>query len=245
MDRKDNTLSPYSLSGLVVTKSAYQQVSSEFHPFHRHDLNAFLHFWTTGLGIWGAIQLAVLYDCEYVVYAYATIIALTCPLLTSALHTIIIAAFISLPSLSYEAVPLPMDSLYICIAAIVLGYGLQDLSHYVCMEATYMESYIGAKPYMLVIHSIWLMPLVIDSVLMRYCFLPILVTRNRNVITQVASKKNLDELRSWIHTNIPESKETTHVWPHAQEETSSHVKALEDDAAIYSDVERQAEEGNH
>jgi len=226
--------SPYSLSGIFVTKAAYKQVASEFHPFHRHDLNAFLHLWTTGLGVWGAVQLAMLYDCEYAVYAYVTIIALTCPLLTSTLHTMIIAAFITVPSLSYKAVPVEFDSLYICLAAIVLGYGLQDLAHYVCMEPTYMGSYIGAKPYMLVIHSIWLLPLVIDSVLIRYCFLPNLVTRNRNVVTQVSSKKNLDELRTWIHSNVPESKETTHIWPHNQPGTSTNVKNLEDDAAIYA-----------
>jgi hypothetical protein len=234
MSTKAASTSPYTLSGIFVSKSAYKQVSTEFHPFHRHDLNAFLHFWTTGLGIWGAVQLAMLYDLEKVVYAYAAIIALTCPLATAVLHTLVVAAFVTLPAFSHKAVPLEMDSLYICLAAIVLGYGLQDLAHYVCMEATYMGSYIGAKPYMLVIHSIWLLPLVIDSVLMRYCFLPNIVTRNRNVVTQVSAKKNLDQLREWIHKNVPESKETTHVWPHAQEATSTNIKALEDDSAIYA-----------
>jgi hypothetical protein len=98
-----------------------------------------------------------------------------------------------------------------------------------------MNSYMAAqKPWMLVIHSLWLLPLVIDSVLMRHCFLPkLLVSRNRClVVPNVASKQAVDSLRAWIHDNVKPTKETTHLWPHQHTGTDQPVTQLEQDAAI-------------
>uniref|UniRef100_A0A7S3DMZ8 Uncharacterized protein n=1 Tax=Entomoneis paludosa TaxID=265537 RepID=A0A7S3DMZ8_9STRA len=68
---------------------------------------------------------------------------------------------------------------------------------------------------------------------MRYFFLPkLFVSRNRNINVTVANPKACDELREWIHQNIPETPETTHVWPHKQEGTTGPTLALENDAAI-------------
>lgn len=229
---------PFSIAGLLITKDAYKQISDEFHPFHRHDVNALLHFWTTGLGIWGAIMLALNYDLINIVYGYAAIIFLTTPFMTGVLHTAMVAAFLFVPQLSVEAVPLELDNLYISLIALVAGYALQDVTHYICMEKTYMGSYIGSNPAKLLVHSVFLLPLVIDSVTMRYCFLPWFVTRNRNIFVPVASKTSIDFLRKWIHENIPETKETTHIWPHKQDATTGPVQALEDDAAIYADFRK-------
>ena len=51
---------------------------------------------------------------------------------------------------------------------------------------------------------------------------------------QVSSKKTLDgRRRTWLHTIVPESKETTHIWPHKpNQEHPPMLKNLEDDAAI-------------
>ena len=225
---------PYTLEGVFWTKSAYRQVSAEFHPYHRHDLNAFVHLFTTGLGIWGAIQLAKLHGFESIVAAYSVIIALTTPFLTAVVHTALVAAIAMVPSLQVDAVPLEMNGVYICLLAIAAGYGLQDLSHYVFQEKTYMGAYIYTLPLMLFVHTIWLLPLVIDSILMRWCFLPNVVSRNRTFFTQVSSRKAVENLRDWINTNVAQVKETTHVWPHDQEGTSGPVTALEDDAAIHA-----------
>ena len=218
----------YSLSSIFWTKDAYKQVASEFHPFHKHDLNVALHFWTTGLGLWGAVQLAMLLDQPMAVYFYMTVTALTCPIGISFIHTALLYGMM--------ATPLPavmeIDPLYACGLAIALGYGLQDVAHWICCEKTFMNDYILTRPWMLIIHTLWLMPLVIDSVLMRHCFLPNLVNRNKNVFCQVASRESVEKLREWINKNVPNVKETTHVWPHKQEGTSKPVKALEDDAAI-------------
>jgi len=85
---------------------------------------------------------------------------------------------------------------------------------------------------MLLLHTFWLMPLVIDSALMRHCFLPFLVNRNRTIWTQVANKNAVDELRSWVGKNIAETKVTTHIWPHKEAGTTVQVKALEEDSGV-------------
>jgi len=226
--------SPYTLSGIFLSLKAYEQVSSEFHPYHKHHLNVLVHLFTTGLGVWGAIQLAKLFGFEYAVAAYAFIIALTSPFCTALIHTALVAAMATIPALQVDAVPLKMNAIYVCLLAIAIGYGLQDLSHYVFQEKTYMGTYINTRPLMLFVHSLWLLPLVIDSILMRWCFLPNLVSRNRTFATQVASRKAVEDLRKWINTNVAEVKETTHLWPHEQEGTSGPVKALEDDSSIYA-----------
>ena len=219
---------PYSLSNIFWTKAAYHQVASEFHPFHKHDLNVFLHLWTTGLGLWGAVQLAMLFELPIAAYIYMAVAATTCPLLISVLHTALIYGMMATPL----PVILDLDPMYVCGLAIALGYGLQDVAHWMCVEKTFMNDYLMSRPWMLLIHTLWLMPLVIDSVLMRSCYLPFLVNRNRNVFVQVASRKAVEDLRSWINTNVPIVKETTHVWPHKQKETSAATKSLEDDSSI-------------
>ena len=234
MMKKTADESPYTLSGIFLSLEAYGHVSSQFHVYHKHDLNVLAHLFTTGLGVWGTIQLALLYDFEYAVVTYAFFIGLTAPFWTALIHTALVATMATVPALQVSALPLEMNDICICLLAISMGYGLQDLSHYVFQEKTYMSSYIGARPLMLLVHTLWLFPLVIDSILMRWCFLPFMVSRNRTFATQVASRKAVEDLREWINANVAEVKETTHLWPHQHEKTSGPVKALEDDSSIYA-----------
>lgn len=123
MAKEPPTTNPYTVDGIFVSGAAYQQVSDEFHPFHRHDVNALLHLFTTGVAIWGSVCLAVMYDLQYIVYGYAVLIIATTPSTTSMIHTAMLAAFMFVPQLSIDAVRLEFDNLYIAIAAIVGGYG--------------------------------------------------------------------------------------------------------------------------
>jgi Phospholipid methyltransferase len=229
---------PLSFDGLFWSKTAYKKIADDFHPFHRHDVNALLHFWTTGLGIWGAVALAKHFDLSMIVHGYTLLVLLTTPFHTAAIHTAIIGLFLFAPIFSLDTVssmlPYHVDNLYISIAAIALGYCLQDLLHIIFCEKTYMSTYITSNPLMLLVHSVYLMPLVIDCVVMRNCFLPWIVTRNRNIWIQVSNKDSIDSLRKWIHENVRETPVTTHIWPHKQEVTSVHVKKLEDDASIFA-----------
>jgi hypothetical protein len=227
--------SNFSLSSIFWTKKAYENVASEFHPFHKHDLNVLLHVLTTGLGIWGAIQMAVTLDLTVAVYVYAAVIGLTTPFWPAAWHSAFVFGCLQV---SVDASPFDMEPLKLCGLAIAAGYGLQDLAHYLCVEKTMMSSYIKTNPSMLIVHTLWLMPLVIDAVLKRHFYLPKIVTRNRNVFVQVACRKEIEGLREWINTNVPEKPETTHLWPHKHEGTDKATTALEDDAAIMAGFRR-------
>lgn len=216
------------LQSLFITKDAYKKIADDFHPYHRHDLNVFLHVLTTTLGVWGAIQLSAQYSSShyYILGAYTLFTLATTPFRTGLIHTGLIAALAFIPSLQTE-------SLKMAVGGIVAGYGLQDLAHYLTGEATYMGSYIGKQPLILLFHTIWLLPLVIDSLIMRSFFLPWFVSRNRTVTCTVVNKQSVEALRTWVKKNVPETKETTHVWPHRQEGTTTACTSLEDDAAIY------------
>mmetsp|Transcript_50251 Transcript_50251/g.76486 ORF Transcript_50251/g.76486 Transcript_50251/m.76486 type:complete len:587 (+) Transcript_50251:78-1838(+) len=222
--------SNFSLSSIFVTKKAYEYVASEFHPYHKHDLNVLAHVLTTGVGIWGAIQLALVFDLQVAVFAYAIIIATTTPFWTAAFHTAMVWALVQVP---ITVIPLELDAVKLCCVVVAAGYGLQDLAHWLAVEQTMMSSYIKSNPSMLIVHTLWLMPLVIDCILKRHFFIPKLcVNRNRNIFVQAASRKAVEELREWINTNVPEKPETTHVWPHKEKGTDKQVTALESDAAI-------------
>ena len=239
---------PMSLSSIFWTKETYAHVAAEFHPFHKHDLNVLAHVLTTSLGVWGFVQLAVECNCLAAVMVYAVLVVWTTPLRTAILHSVLLRGMLLLsPSLvgdafvslcTYASVSVPsFTPLHVCIAAIVLGYGLQDLAHYLACEPTYMNSYMAAqKPWMLAIHSLWLLPLVIDSILMKNLLLPkLLVSRNRClVVPNVASKQAVDSLRSWINQHVKPTKETTHLWPHENVGTDQPVTQLERDDAIYA-----------
>jgi hypothetical protein len=232
----------WSLSSIVWTKQSYHHVASQFHPYHKHDLNVVLHVLTTGLGVWGAIQLATVLDFVEAVYLYGAVIALTTPLPVAMLHTAFVYGCLQVPVTTLlqstatssiivgTRLDVPMN---LCLAVMASGYGLQDLAHWLCAEKTMMSSYIATNPAMLLIHTLWLMPLVIDAVLKRYCYIPTLfVSRNRNVVCQVASRKSVEQLRHWINENVPQKPETTHLWPHEHEGTDRPVQDLEQDASI-------------
>lgn len=205
----------HSAKSIFWTKSSYHHFAQSFHLYHKHDLNALAHVLTTGLGVWGAIQLAMVVlnpqQGFLAVYAYACLIASTTPVVTSVFHSAFVYACLQYTvSDLVESIQLPVDRIPggvigVCVLAIVAGYGLQDLSHWLCAENTLMSSYIRTHPSTLVIHTIWLMPLVIDTILTRHFFIPkLFVNRNRNITCQVASKKAVESLREWIRKEVPE-----------------------------------------
>lgn len=223
-------------SALFWSKASYKTVADAFHPFHRHHLNVIAHAFTTTLGVWGAIQLGMDYN-EITVYIYAALILLTTPMLTALLHTLTVYGLVKLSPSLFTALAIGgteynFTEKQICWAAIAIGFSLQELSHWLCCEKTYMASYIHAQPWMTIIHSIWLLPLVIDSVLMRDCFLSFVPSRNTLVVTKAASQDAVSLLRQWISKNVPNTAETTHLWPHENKGTDGPVTALEQDSGI-------------
>lgn len=248
---------PSSLSDLFWSKATYQHVANDFHLFHQHDLNVAAHLITTTIGMWGGFVLLLEYGGGLSsVLAYTILVALTTPVWTAIFHTALCCAMVAVtPAMvqaflqenttnllddkiniipDYVSVNLN-DTWQLGIAAIVIGFVFQELSHYLADEQTFMSSYMAlGKPWMLLIHTVWLLPLVVESITMRHFFLPkLLVTRNRNVIcNSVHHRTAIESLRLWIHENVPSTPETTHVWPHAQTGTAGSTVLLEEDPAI-------------
>jgi hypothetical protein len=238
--KKEDAISllPMSFSSIFWTKQTYASVASDFHPFHQHDLNVLAHLLTTSLGVWGVLQLAMEYNVWVAVYMYALVVAWTTPLLTASIHSAMVYGMMKMSVVQvseYLSIQHTVNPLHVCLGAMVLGYGLQDLAHHLACEPTYMSSYITSKPSILLIHSLWLLPLVIDAVLIKYCFLSkLLVTRNRCLATTVASRQAVDDLRVWIQKNVPSTPETTHLWPHEHAGTDKPVAVLEKDSTIHA-----------
>lgn len=232
---------PTGLFDIFASKKTYQHVANDFHLFHQHDLNVALHLFTTTLGVWGVMTLVESHLLEKATYLYLAAVLMTTPFVTGVLHSLLGMALYQVTAtmvVDYlqQNTPLAYDGLqdwHVSVAAIVFGYGLQDVAHWICDEPTFMGDYLGAgKPYLLLVHSFWLLALVIDSVLIRHCFLPFLVTRNRNIVCQVESQGAVEALGKWIHANVPITPETTHVWPHQQPDTAKPTLQIESDTHI-------------
>ena len=205
----DDSYQKHDLKSIFYNKSSYNHFAQSFHPFHKHDLNCLSHVVTTGLGVWGAIQMAVEFNAISIIYAYAVVIALTTPVVTALFHTAFVYGCLLLPIMDVMSAvtveSIPGGTLGVCFFTIIAGYGLQDLTHWLCQEPTMMSSYIKTDPSLLIVHTLWLMPLVIDTVLMRHFFIPkLFVSRNRNVFCKVASRKAVEDIREWINQEVPE-----------------------------------------
>jgi len=225
------------LKNIFMSTASYDNVAAEFHAFHKNDFNVFLHLLTTGLGVWGAVQLAIICEMHILVGLYAVLVLVSTPWVTGIIHSALILGM----SLIQVA---PVSDVKSCLISVAAGYILQDVAHYVCAEKTYLGSYIFTKPFTLVGHTFWLLPLVLDAVFMRKLFLPWFVTVDRTVVTVVKCKDSVTGLRNWIAKNIAETKETTHVWPHESKETSKYSTDLENDENITAAFRKIFNENN-
>ena len=181
--------------------------------------------------------------------AYSVLVALTTPAHIAVVHTAVIVILSRMlpspfqvlePFLSeqHKLVAETVQQLQPWMAdavAIALGFGLQDLAHWLCVEPTFLGSYWrqDGSVGMLLLHNFWLLPLVLDSILQRHLFLPYVPCRNRTIRAgSVTSRASVELLREWIRQNVAFSEETTHIWPHAQTATDQAVTGLEHDKAI-------------
>ena len=234
-----STFQQHDLKSIFWSKKCYNHFAQHFHPWHKHDLNSLFHLFTTGAGFYGAVRLVISLDGISFVYFYAGVIAATTPVVTAFFHTIFIYGCVVLPladTIPTETIEnISGGSLTVCFCIIISGILFQDLAHWLCVEPTMLSSYIKDEPSILIVHTFWLMPLVIDSVLLRHFFAPkLFVSRNRILYCKVESKKAIDRVRTWINQEVPEKSETTHIWPHKQERIDGAVGQLENDAAILS-----------
>lgn len=200
----------------MIWSSSYEYFAQSFYLIYKHDLNALGHVFTTGLGLWGAIQMAVKLDAISVIYIYAAAIALMTPYKTAILQSAFVYSCLQFPVTEIVSQKnIYGGSLTICIFSIAAGFLLQDFIHWFCCESTMLSSYIKTDPTMLIAHTLSSMPVVLDSILMRHFFIPkLFVSRNRNIFCKVASRTAVEDVREWINQFVPQRNKTAHLWPH-------------------------------
>eukprot|EP00548_Thalassiothrix_antarctica_P004986 CAMPEP_0194132504 /NCGR_PEP_ID=MMETSP0152-20130528/2952_1 /TAXON_ID=1049557 /ORGANISM="Thalassiothrix antarctica, Strain L6-D1" /LENGTH=590 /DNA_ID=CAMNT_0038827573 /DNA_START=125 /DNA_END=1897 /DNA_ORIENTATION=- len=221
-----------SFESLFLSKTIFGEYAKELHGRHKHDVNALVNFLTAALALWSSIILALDKDQIGLVYGYAAIVALTTPLKTALCHTAMVISIVFIPQLQPNA--LGLDISFISAIAITGGYLVQEIIRIVCGEETTISSLTGSDSTKLILYLLYQMPSAIEGIFTRKLFLPWMVTRNRMFCVPVASKESIDMLRKWINENVAYTNETTHLWPHEQEETTGPVRALENDAALYA-----------
>jgi len=235
---------PVAARAIFATCKTYRKVAHDFHQYHQHDLNCALHLVTSTLAVWGVVNV-VLDLMErgsglLLIYTYMIFVALTTPWKTALVHTALV--FLCLQA----SRPFDVAGYYVsgyCYAfepwmvslfTSVAGIGLQTASHWLWGEPTFVGSYMKTdnKAWMLAPHTFWLLPLVVDAVLKRNCFLSYLPSRNRILVSTVASQHSVDHLRKWIQKKIQYSNEATVVRPRERRGTVVAVTELENDKAI-------------
>jgi len=214
-----------SAQSFSCNPDGYKRIAEEYHAFQHHDLNCFLQLVASSFIIWGGVQLAIIVSQPFLLGSYALFVIYTVPFYTSAIHSVIIAIMFLLPQIQVE-------SLYTSVLAIVGGHLSQDYIRYLCMEKDIRDLQMSKCNLKVIYHTLWQLPLAIDSTLLRKCFLPWFVPRNRVLKCTVQSIDAVTELREWVKQNVEETPVTTHVWPHAQKGTDSHCTSLENDENI-------------
>jgi hypothetical protein len=151
-----------TLRSLFWTKEVYRHIASDFYPCHSKDLNLILHILGAGIQMWGAVQGLFLFDLQLIVYAFVLYVGLTCPLVTSLLHTLLFYGFIHTKIPSEWFLPEGTNPVFGCLAAFACGF-LKDVGHHICDEPAFIGSYIKDKPHIFFFHTTFHLPFLIDA----------------------------------------------------------------------------------
>lgn len=236
---------PVAARAIFETCKTYRKVTQDFHQFHQHDINCALHLITSTLAVWGVVNVVfeLMERGTYLmlIYTYMILVALTTPWKTALVHTALMN-FCLQSSRPFDVAGYYVSGYFyafepwmVSFLTIMAGIGLQIGSHWLWGEPTFVGSYMKKgdnKEWMLIPHTFWLLPLAVDAVLKRNCFLQNLPSRNRNLETTVASKHSVDALRKWIQKKIKYSGEATVVRPRERKGALTPVTELENDKAI-------------
>ena len=210
----------------LLSGSAYRGVADAFHRCHCHDGNVALHAATTALGVWGAVQLALVLGGPRCVAAYAAAVLLTTPAWLGLLNATCLAA-------AWWQAGSPAAA----VLAVVAGYVLQDGAHWLTGEPTLVSTYWRRHPAQLFWHTLWLVPCTAEACGRRRWGLPwFRATRRTLWVEAVASTQSVAELRRWLAASVPSRAATTHLWPHAEAGTAGPTAALEADPAIRAGI---------
>ncbi|MEO0605811.1 MAG: hypothetical protein AAF211_30545, partial [Myxococcota bacterium] len=220
-------------------RSRWDEQSAAFLRCHATPLNAFLHAFTTPLGLFGtALLLAQLHPAVPVGVSvvYAAILLAQVPArlaLVSGVVTIglsVLATFVVAPW-------------WVGLVLIAVGMGLQEVAHLVSKEPTFQSTYIhetGAGASWL-IHTFWLMPLVVQAFGRQLSVVARWLPRVKVLYGEVPARvDDLEQIGRWVEREQPPEAHTTHWWfedtPQDVQEALARVAHDDDALALFREA---------
>ena len=198
----------------------YSNTFVMFQKHHQCPANVFLHFFTTLIWLWGIIGLLVNFHLNILIVLYTVLLLTGTPYLVSFSSNATIL-FIML---------FPIDAGH-SVALIGVGCALQELSHWLTGESTFLSTYITDEPSRVVPHTLWLLPCVMNAVMNNYWFLPYIVPRKKLVRATVESGTSV-VIRTVVNGKVEERAETTHLWSNHDPEIAVMMEKMVNDDCI-------------
>ncbi len=220
-------------------RSRWTEQSAAFLRCHATPLNAFLHAFTTPLGLFGvALLFAELHPAVPVAVAalYAAILLFQIPArlsLVSGALTVglaVLATFVDAPW-------------WTGLVLLATGMGLQELAHVLSKEPTFQSTYAretGAAASWL-LHTFWVLPLVVQAFGRQLAVVARFLPRVKVLFGELPNRvADLELVGRWVEKEDPPDAHTTHWWfedtPPEVREALARIASDEDALALFREA---------
>lgn len=185
------------------------EIQNAFSKSHKSVLNCILHFITLGIGLSSFFRLieSIFENMSFILnFFYCFWLFNNIP------------ADLWLPSVIYTFIcwlSKSWFSFYSSIIGIILGYVLQDFSHYYTGENTFQSTYQNNKDslYQLINHTVYLVPLMMErGKYMLYDIAKFFTNDYRVIEGKITKMENLESINNWVISQNPSKDHTTHWW---------------------------------
>lgn len=152
----------------IINAKKFNKLSNNFNEYHNNNLNIFIHLLTTSLTIFELIlTINKVSNNTHISKIISFIYLISLPYYDLPFNVICLTSY-SLAMLVIISEKIKTKFLY-NIGLFIIGYLMQDFSHYITNEATYQSSYINSKlnsnsiANLFIEHTYYLLPLIISS----------------------------------------------------------------------------------
>ena len=188
----------------------FNKISKEFDQHHRNNYNIFFHLITTILSIIIVLSfIPTKYKLPIVIfYLVVTNIILDTKLwMFNSLVTFMIFGLSNIFKMKTR------NKIIFLVGLIIL----QELLHNIYGEPTYQSQYLFKKNglVLLLYHTIFLLPLLLNTLLNKKNFGEIFVNKSRVIKTKLDSEQNkldMEKIKNWVLQQKPTKEHTTHWW---------------------------------
>lgn len=160
----------HSLSSIICGTS-YREISNGFHSVYSKDPASSLRFIMLCLSMLGLIQLSQIYDLTKMIDWYIRLVCLTVPVATGVLHTLVVWGIMGRYMDTTPDV-LQTDDWKVGVMFIAGGIGLQNLLQWAYGDRNnnVNNGCIRNDPVTFFWNKVWMLPMAIDSALVRRFF---------------------------------------------------------------------------